>query len=96
MLRWNEKGFGFVKPDAGGEEAFVHCKSIEGGGDSLPVGARVSCAMAAAAASSRSFATTASFGVGGIATGFASSTSSRTRPPAPSAATRHSGSGGKR
>ena len=41
MKRWNEEsGFGFIKPDDGTEDLFVHRTSIEGA-EALPDGGRV-------------------------------------------------------
>ena len=41
VVRWNEeKGFGFLKPDGGGEDVFCHCQSIVDGA-SLPQNAHV-------------------------------------------------------
>ena len=27
-MRWNERGFGFIKPDAGGDDLFCHLSQI--------------------------------------------------------------------
>ncbi|NGX32543.1 MAG: hypothetical protein K1060chlam4_00591, partial [Candidatus Anoxychlamydiales bacterium] len=34
----SQKGFGFITPDAGGKELFVHVNSLAGGTDSLSEG----------------------------------------------------------
>ena len=34
----SQKGFGFITPDAGGKELFVHANSLEAGTDSLNEG----------------------------------------------------------
>jgi len=40
VLRWNEKGFGFIRPEIGGEDIFCHTSNIEDG-DILEKGAEV-------------------------------------------------------
>jgi CspA family cold shock protein len=45
VVKWfsNEKGYGFIMPDDGGKDLFVHFSAIEGDGyRSLEEGARVS------------------------------------------------------
>jgi cold shock protein len=37
----SQKGFGFIIPDAGGKELFVHVNNLEGGTDSLNEGQKV-------------------------------------------------------
>ena len=39
-LRWNERGFGFIKPDAGGDDLFCHLSQIQDG-NALREGAKV-------------------------------------------------------
>lgn len=36
-----QKGFGFITPDAGGKELFVHVNNLEGGAQSLSEGQQV-------------------------------------------------------
>jgi cold shock protein len=39
---WREdKGYGFIVPDAGGRDLFVHISNVVEGVEALPVGARV-------------------------------------------------------
>ena len=37
----SQKGFGFITPDSGGKELFVHANSLEGGTHSLSEGQKV-------------------------------------------------------
>ena len=41
VLRWNDKGFGFIQSDSGGADLFCHVRSLTNGADSLPPKARV-------------------------------------------------------
>jgi CspA family cold shock protein len=38
----SQKGFGFITPDNGGKELFVHTSNVKGGGQSLREGQKVS------------------------------------------------------
>jgi cold shock CspA family protein len=38
---WRDKGYGFIEPDTGGYDLFVHIKNVIDDIDTLPVGARV-------------------------------------------------------
>mmetsp|Transcript_22418 Transcript_22418/g.74340 ORF Transcript_22418/g.74340 Transcript_22418/m.74340 type:complete len:119 (-) Transcript_22418:59-415(-) len=40
VMRWNERGFGFIQPDEGGEDLFCHHSQIEDG-NALAQGATV-------------------------------------------------------
>lgn len=41
-----QKGFGFITPDAGGKDVFVHMTNIEGNPDSLREGQKVEYTLA--------------------------------------------------
>jgi cold shock protein len=38
---WSEKGYGFITPDAGGVDLFVHINNVPEGIDALLIGQRV-------------------------------------------------------
>ena len=38
---WNDRGFGFIRPDDGGDDIFVHARSLPGGVEELNVGDRL-------------------------------------------------------
>ena len=44
IVKWfnSQKGFGFIMPESGGKDLFVHVSDIQGGRDSLDENQRVS------------------------------------------------------
>jgi CspA family cold shock protein len=56
MVKWFNatKGFGFIQPDSGGKDVFVHISAVEKAGmDGLPDGAKITYDTSATAAKSR-------------------------------------------